>query len=122
MEIGIGLMSMISSSEHEIQKQIQVAVSRNDCTVFRTNVGKIKTADGRWFDTGLPKGFPDLMGFRWSDGRIFFIEVKSATGKPRPEQIIFHRFLKSHSVIHGIARSPEDALKIVKEGLVGYGF
>lgn len=122
MAIGIGLMSMISSSEHEIQKQIQVAVSRNGCTIFRTNVGKVKTADGRWFDTGLPKGFPDLMGFRWSDGRIFFIEVKSATGRPRPEQITFHNFLQSHSVIHGIARSPEDALKIVKEGLVGYGF
>lgn len=121
MEIGIILMSMILS-EHEIQKRIQVAVSRNGCTIFRTNVGKVKTADGRWFDTGLPKGFPDLMGFRWSDGRIFFIEVKSATGRPRPEQLTFHRFLQSHSVIHGIARSPEDALKIINESLVGYGF
>ena len=121
MGIGTGLMSM-TLSEHEIQKRIQVAVSRSGCTIFRTNVGKVKTADGRWFDTGLPKGFPDLMGFRWSDGRIFFIEVKSATGRPRPDQIIFHKFLQSHSVIHGIARSPEDALKIIKEGLVGYGY
>ncbi|QBE61371.1 VRR-NUC domain-containing protein, partial [Limosilactobacillus fermentum] len=23
---------------------------------------------------------------------------------------------------HGIARSPDDAVKIVKEGLIGYGF
>lgn len=110
------------TAEHLIQKKIQVELSKNACTVFRTNVGKVKTADGRWFDTGLPKGFPDLMGFRWADGRIFFIEVKNEKGKPRPEQIIFHRFLQKHSIIHGIARSEQDALKIINESLVGYGF
>lgn len=44
------------------------------------------------------------------------------TGRPRPDQIKFHDFLTKHRVIHGIARSPEDAVKIVKEGSVGYGF
>lgn len=79
-------------------------------------------ANGRYFDTGLPKGFPDLFGFKHGNGKIFYIEVKNATGKPRKEQVKFHEFLTSVGAIHGIARSPEDAVKIVKEELVGYGF
>lgn len=110
------------SEEHEIQKKIQVELSQHKCSVFRTNVGKVKMSDGRWFNTGLPQGFPDLMGFRWVDNQIFFIEVKSKTGKPRPDQIRFHEFLASHNVIHGIARSVAEARQIVDGGLVGYGY
>lgn len=113
---------MKTKSEHTIQKEVQLALSQNHCSVFRTNVGKVKMQDGRWFDTGLPKGFPDLMGFRWSDKQIFFIEVKNATGHIRDDQVRFHRFLETNMVIHGIARSADDALKIVNQKLVGYGY
>lgn len=113
---------IMHKSEHTIQKEVQLALSQNHCSVFRTNVGKVKLKDGRWFDTGLPKGFPDLMGYRWSDNQIFMIEVKNSAGRIRDDQVRFHNFLQSHKVIHGIARSKEDALKIVSEGLVGYGY
>lgn len=109
-------------SEHEIQSAIMVAVSQHQCTVFRSNVGKVKMADGRWFDTGLPKGHPDLYGFRWSDGKVFYLEIKNAKGRPRKDQVKFHRFLTAHGIIHGLARSVDDAVKIVDEGLIGYGF
>lgn len=56
------------------------------------------------------------------DGSIFFIECKNETGRPRADQIRFHNFLMKQHTIHGIARSPEDALKIINGGLVGYGF
>lgn len=108
--------------EQEIQNQIRVAVSAAGCTIFRANVGKVEMKNGRWFDTGLPQGFPDLFGFRHSDSSIFFVECKNETGQPRADQIRFHKMLTKRSVIHGIARSPEDALKIINEGLVGYGF
>jgi len=108
--------------EQEIQNKIRVAVSSAGCTIFRANVGKVKTEDGRWFDAGLPQGFPDLFGFRHSDGKMFFIECKNENGRPRKDQIKFHEFLQRQQMIHGIARSPEDALMIVNEGLVGYGF
>ncbi|WP_061777170.1 VRR-NUC domain-containing protein [Levilactobacillus senmaizukei] len=108
--------------EQEIQNQIRVAVSQNGCTIFRANVGKVKTDAGRWFDTGLPTGFPDLFGFRHSDKQIFYIEVKNENGKPRDDQVKFHEFLMSRNIIHGIARSAADALKIINESLVGYGF
>lgn len=108
--------------EHIIQNKIRLALSANQCTVFRVNVGRVRMADGRYFTTGVPEGHPDLYGYRWSDNQIFYIEVKNERGRPRKDQIRFHNFLQSHHVIHGIARSPEDAVKIVKEGLVGYGF
>lgn len=105
-----------------IQNEIRLALSKSQCTVFRVNVGKVRLPDGTIFQTGVPRGYSDLSGFRWSDGKAFFIEVKTPTGRPRKDQIQFHRMLASHGIIHGIARSPEDAVKIVKEGLVGYGF
>lgn len=112
----------MASEEHSIQRKIQVALSQHKCSVFRTNVGKVQTKDGGWFQTGLPQGHPDLYGFRWVDNQVFYIEVKSKTGKPRPDQIRFHEFLASHGVIHGIARSVSEALMIVDGSLVGLGF
>lgn len=109
-------------SEHQIQSAIMVAVSRHHYNIFRSNVGKVKTADGRWFDTGLPKGHPDLYGFKWSNGKVFYLEIKNAKGRPRPDQVQFHKMLTKHRIIHGIARSADDALKIIDKELVGYGF
>lgn len=100
-------------TEHTIQNEIRVALTENGYTVFRANVGKVKTVDGRWFDTGLPKGHPDLYGFR-PDGKIFYIEVKNANGRVRPEQKQFIQTVKARGALAGIARSVEDALDIVR--------
>ena len=81
-------------SEQEIQNEIRVGLSKAGHMVFRTNVGKVKMMDGRWFDTGLPKGHPDLYGFR-SDGQIFYIEVKNEKGRVRPEQKKFRELYTS---------------------------
>lgn len=78
--------------------------------------------DGKHIIQGLPNGFFDLFGFRVDDRQIFFIEMKTKTGRPRESQKRFHQMLMSCGIIHGIARSPEDAVKIVDEELVGYGF
>lgn len=109
-------------SEQEIQNDIRQALSINDCIVFRANVGKVRMADGRFFDTGLPKGHPDLYGFKKSNGKVFYIEVKNKNGKLRKEQISFHKALSKYNIIHGVARSSEDAVKIVREELCGYGY
>ena len=111
----------MATEEHNIQSRIQIALSKAGYKVFRTNVGTVETKDGRYFKTGLPKGFPDLMGFT-PDNYIYFIEVKTPTGTASKAQKDFHKMLQKQNVIHGIARSPEDALKIVKGELVGYGF
>lgn len=109
-------------SEHMIQNEIRLALANQGHLVFRTNVGKVKTADGRWFDTGLPIGFPDLFVIK-KNGKFCGIEVKNQKGKVRETQQHFSEtVLKPHQVIHGVARSVEDATKIVEEELVGYGY
>lgn len=101
-------------SEQEVQNEIRVGLSRAGHMVFRTNVGKVRMMDGRWFDTGLPKGHPDLYGFR-SDGQIFYIEVKNEKGRVRPEQKKFIEVVKERGAKAGVARSLEEALEIVNE-------
>jgi len=107
----------IKGAEAAIQDSIRVKLAQAGYIVFRTNVGKVKTADGRWFDTGLPTGFPDLMGYKPSNGRIFFIEVKTKTGRRRRDQVNFANGLKNKNVIYGVARSADEAVTIVKNEL-----
>ena len=107
----------IKGKEMATQDSIRVALAQAGYIVFRTNVGKVKTADGRWFDAGLPSGFPDLVGYKPENGRIFFIEVKTKTGRRRKDQIAFANGLRDKHVIYGVARSAEEAVKIVKNEL-----
>ncbi|USQ67934.1 VRR-NUC domain-containing protein [Companilactobacillus allii] len=116
------MKKIIHKSEHAIQNEIQVAISKDHCRIFRANVGTVSLPNGGYFKTGLPPGYPDLHGYKQSNGKMFYIEVKNATGRPREDQIKFHKKLMADHIIHGIARSPEDALKIINDELVGYGY
>lgn len=110
------------AEEHKIQNQIRLILSKHGFITFRANVGKLRLPDGRWFDTGLPRGFPDLFGFKPLNGKIYFLEVKSKTGRARKDQVAFHKALTNYHVIHGLVRSPEEALRVVEGELIGYGF
>lgn len=104
----------MTKSEKAIQNEIMLALSQNGCRVFRSNAGEVKTADGRTIKL-MPKGFPDLCGFRMSDGKFLAIEVKNEKGKLREEQIQFGEFLNNFPVLYGVAKSAEEAIKIVSE-------
>lgn len=105
--------SATSLSEHDIQNSIRMELAKRGIICFRANVGKVRTADGRYFDTGLPKGFSDLFGFT-ADGQIFFIEVKNESGRVRPEQTAFMERMRKRGALAGVARSVEDALEVIK--------
>ena len=106
---------MIYIREKDIQNEIRMEL--NDiAVVFRANVGLYFTRDGRPVNVGLPSGYPDLSGFIKETGKMFFIEVKTATGKLRPEQINFQEQMKKYPVICGVARSGEEARKLILEG------
>lgn len=107
----------IKGKEQATQDSIRVVLAQEGYIVFRTNVGKVKTADGRWFDSGLPTGFPDLMGYKPENGRIFFIEVKTKTGRRRKDQVAFANGLRDKRVIYGVARSADEAIAIVRNEL-----
>ena len=99
-------------TEHDIQNAIRLRLSELGFCVFRANVGRFQTKDGRWFDTGLPKGFSDL--FAVKDGRVYFLEVKTETGKVRPEQVQFLAVMRDrYGCVADIVRSVEDAVRTV---------
>lgn len=101
-------------TEQDIQNSIRIKLSEIGFAVFRANVGKIKLSDGRWFDTGLPKGFSDL--FAVKDGKIYFIEVKKPGGKIRPEQESFIEMMKTrYGCSAGIVYSAEEAVRLVTD-------
>lgn len=99
-------------TETDLQNKIRLSLS-DIAVTFRANVGKFYTADGRVINSGLPVGFPDLFGFRKSDGKMFFIEVKLPNGKLSPGQEKFSVFAKQHKILYGVARSIEQAREII---------
>ena len=101
--------------ESDIQNSIRLALNKY-AVIFRNNVARVRLADGRVFDTGLPKGYSDLSGFRKSDGKMIFLEVKTEKGKLRKEQIHFLDEMNKYPVIASVCRSAEEAVKIVMEG------
>lgn len=105
----------MQKSEMHIQTEIRLALSEI-AIVFRANVGKVRMADGRFFDTGLPKGFSDLFGLRKADGKLFFLEIKNRKGKLRDDQVKFLTAMSQYDVITGVARSVEDAMQIIQTG------
>lgn len=104
-------------NEHSIQNAIRLRLSELGYCVFRANVGRFQTKDGRWFDTGLPRGFSDL--FAVKDGKIYFLEVKSETGKPSEEQLSFLAVMRDrYGCVAEIVRSVDDAIRAVGENRV----
>lgn len=110
-------------TESEIQSMIRRDVSNGPVRLFRNNVGAAKDSRGRLIRYGLTKGSADLIG--WVARKVtpadvgktiaqfVSIEVKSPTGKPRPDQIAWQDFVNSSGGRAGIARSVEDAEKII---------
>lgn len=102
------------SKEKTIQNEIRLALNPY-AIIFRINVGSFSTADGRFISTGVPKGFSDLFGVRRSDGKAIFLEIKNEKGRASKEQLNFLERMKEVGAIVGIARSKEEAIRIVNE-------
>jgi hypothetical protein len=110
-------------SEQQIQQHIRIACSNGDTRLFRNNTGTLKDANGRPVQFGLCKGSADLIG--WTTRTITpdmvgqqvavftSIEVKSATGRLRPEQRQWLEAVQAAGGIAGVARSVEDAQSLI---------
>ena len=61
---------------------------------------------------GCPPGTSDLL-FIGANGAVAFIECKDDKGRLKPEQERFLKLMKSYGYKAGVARSVEDALKII---------
>ena len=119
-------MGQMKKSERNIQQEIRLELSKYGL-VFRLNSGKayggIRVWDqrrGEYILTNLttialcPKGTSDLVFFG-NNGTTAFIECKDHKGKTREDQEHFIKIMKSYGYRAGVARSVEDALKIIGE-------
>ena len=95
--------------ESVIQNKIRCALSKYGI-VIRMNTGNVQTQSGTYIRCGV-KGMSDLLFV--GQGYIAWIEVKTLTGKPSPEQIKFINRMRQLGHRAGIARSVEEALEIV---------
>jgi len=110
-------------SEQRIQQEIRIACSTGDTRLFRNNTGTLRDQHGRPVQFGLCKGSADLIGWKrvtvtpemvGQQVAVFLsIEVKTPTGKLRPEQKQWLDAVQAAGGIAGVARSVEDALRIV---------
>jgi hypothetical protein len=100
-------------TETDLMNAVMLAATAKDCVIFRTNVGKVRMADGRWFDTGLPKGHADLYGVK-RDGKVFYIETKLKPRKPTLEQCAFLLRMIDQGACAGVAYSVEEAMRIIR--------
>ena len=81
-------------TEHDIQNSIRMKLSELGYCVFRVNVGRFKT----------------------QDGRVYFLEVKTETGKASPEQLNFLAVMRDrYGCVTSIVRSVDDAVRTVTE-------
>ena len=101
-------------TESDLMRAVMIALSAEGHQVFRANVGLFFTKDGRPIRSGLPVGFSDLFGFT-ADARPFFLEIKTATGRVRPEQDAFLSAMRLRRAIAGVARSVQDARDLLRK-------
>jgi len=99
------------NKETILQNKIRVGLS-DIAVTFRINVGTFKVGD-RYISTGVPSGFSDIFGYRRKDGKAFFIEIKTTTGRATKKQEEFIKKMKQNGALAGIARSVEEARRIV---------
>jgi hypothetical protein len=112
-------------SEQSIQQHIRLACSNGPVRLFRNNIGRLPDPrTGRWVEFGVGgKGAGDLLGWRrvtitpdmvGQQVAVFTsIEVKTPTGRIRPEQQQWMDTVQAAGGIAGVARSVDDALRIV---------
>jgi hypothetical protein len=112
-------------SEQQIQQHIRITCSNGDTRLFRNNTGTLKDQHGRPVQFGLCKGSADLIGWKrvtitpemvGTQVAVFLsIEVKTATGRLRPEQQQWLDAVQAAGGIAGVARSVSDAQALLRD-------
>jgi hypothetical protein len=98
--------------ESDLQRAIRLAVGRSpDAVLWRNNVGFAAESRVRY---GLCSGSSDLIGLSRT-GRFLAIEIKAHGGRLTDEQTAFLDLVRRMGGVSGVARSVEDAMRLVEE-------
>ena len=117
----------MANLETDLQQRIRLALGTHPQTrLFRNQVGSLPDPrTGRLVTFGLARGSADLIGWRTITvtadmvgqrlAVFTSIEVKTPTGRVRPDQTAWLGAVQSAGGIAGIARSVPDALQLVAD-------
>ena len=117
----------MANAETTLQQQIRLALGTHPQTkLFRNQVGSLPDPrTGRLVTFGLARGSADLIGWRTITvtadmvgqrlAVFTSIEVKTPTGRVRPDQTAWLTAVQAAGGIAGIARSVPDALQLVAD-------
>ena len=117
----------MANAETTLQQQIRLALGTHPQTrLFRNQVGSLPDPrTGRLVTFGLARGSADLIGWRTITvtadmvgqrlAVFTSIEVKTPTGRVRPDQAAWLGAVQAAGGIAGIARSVPDALQLVAD-------
>ena len=115
----------MANAETTLQQQIRLALGTHPQTrLFRNQVGSLPDPrTGRLVTFGLARGSADLIGWRTVTitpdmvghrlAVFTSIEVKTPTGRVRPDQAAWMGAVQAAGGIAGIARSVDDATAIL---------
>ena len=111
-------------SEASIQNEIRLALSEYGI-VLRLNSGKFWQGERVWSKEfngyvlvnlravqGCPEGTPDLL-FLGPENNVTFLECKTKKGAAREKQKRFLEIMAQYGIKAELARSPEDAVRII---------
>jgi hypothetical protein len=116
----------VANAETTLQQQIRLALGTlPHVRAFRNQVGSLPDPrTGRLVTFGLARGSADLIGWRTITvtadmvgqrlAVFTSIEVKTPTGRVRPDQTAWMGAVQAAGGIAGVARSVPDALQIVQ--------
>jgi hypothetical protein len=112
-------------SEQQIQQHIRLTCSRGPVRLYRNNTGALRDQHGRPVSFGLCKGSADLIGWRTvtitpemvgQQVAVFTsIEVKTPTGRVKPEQQQWLDAVQAAGGIAGVARSVSEAQRLLQQ-------
>lgn len=113
----------MATSEQAIQQQIRLACSTGDARLWRNNTGRLRDERGQLVTFGLCPGSADLIGYTrvtitpemvGQTVAVFAaVEVKAERGRPTEQQLAFLEHISSAGGRAGIARSVDDANRIL---------
>lgn len=101
-------------NETDLMNEIRLNLSELGYKNFRINTGKVRLADGRWFTTGTPNGFSDILCVQPKTGRAMFIEVKVKPNTPTKEQLQFIKVMREQGALCVVAYSWGDVERMIK--------
>lgn len=104
--------------EQALDARCKLYAGQRNAMCFHINVGKVKMNDGRFFDTGAPVGFSDLLTIL-PNGLTMYCETKIHPRKPTEKQIDFINLLRKRKVIAGVAYTVEEYIELFDLAMLG---